>query len=212
MKKAIILLMVAFIGCTTSQQAQLPSDQPELVSLTPLPPLNSEFSYSGLRLNVLLHILKDGSIDQVRMLSTSGDEEWDSLARQCIQEWKFSSPLRDGVVSDLWVRQMLIVQVQSPMTIAVGEMEAATRGEADSLYALMQNGVEFDSLARELQQSSSAVRVRFLGAVDVAVFAPQVRTELRGLAENDITRPIRVGNSFVIYKRFSNAMSSRLQD
>jgi parvulin-like peptidyl-prolyl isomerase len=44
----------------------------------------------------------------------------------------------------------------------------------------------------------------FLGAVDITLYPVQVREALEQLRENEISRPIKVGDRYVIYKRFSD--------
>ena len=83
----------------------------------------------------------------------------------------------------------------------LGELTATSQGQADSLYSLLNQGVEFDMLVRQSQQMSSTFLGRFIGAASIARFPPQVRDELRRLATNQVTRPIRVGAAYVIYKR-----------
>ncbi len=201
MKRLILCTIVLFMGCASTQQADTPTNQPELISMAPLPKIVSAVPVEGLRLNVLMHIAEDGTVPEVKLLRSGGTLEWDSLAVQSIKKWQFTVPLRDGVPVSLWIRRDVIVQIQDRIVRNIGELVAATRREADSLYALIKDGLEFESLAGQVRGTLSGEPGGYLGAVDLAIFPQHVRKVLQRLGEDQITQPLRVGEKFVIFKR-----------
>jgi TonB family protein len=202
MKPSIILLLVillSFGGCTVPREATTSEVQLEVVRMTSLPPLKSFMSTNRLKVNLLVHVLQDGTVESVKMIGSSGDAEWDALATQSIKEWQFSIPRRDGVPTDVWARQVLVVQVEDPIVMTLGRLVTSSLHEADSLYALLEQGIVLDSSFRQT-----------LETVDITTYPKRVRTELKRLDENDISRPLRLGETYMIFKRFPTAQHNSL--
>lgn len=191
----VVLLLLT--GCAVTHEAESPTPQPEVINITPLPPLNPEWSVGGMKLNLLIHVRQDGTVDQARMLGSSGDKVWDSLAVQAIKQWRYDVPRRNGTPTDVWMRQLVVIQIQEPVMMTVGKLIRTSRHEADSLYALVEKGNGADSLFKETVETC-----------DILKLAPSIRSELLKLRVNDVTRPIRVGETYVIYKRFPRGSSA----
>jgi len=146
-----------------------------------------------MRLNVLIHILQDGTVESVRMLGSSDHGEWDSLALQCIREWRYAPFRRDGVPVDIWFRQLVVLQIQEPIVLTIGELVSSTPHEADSLYALLEKGTDLDSL-------SAGPSVHLISQIP-----ENARTATRKLGSGEYTSPLRRGEQYVIYKRFDRS-------
>lgn len=202
MKYLITFLFMVLIGCSATQHISVPIEQPELISTAPLPPLASVSYAGGLNLRVMLHVMEDGTIADARLLESSGDSEWDSLALQSMKKWRYTPALRDGVPVDLWVRQLIVVQVQEPIILKLGELVSSNEHKADSLYTLLQNGADFDTLVKQTPGIPSHGQSGFRGAVDIATYPRHVRDQLKKLRLDEFTRPIRVGLNYVIYRRY----------
>ena len=202
MKRLILFMCVLLTGCVATQQSNTPPDQPELISMAPLPRLLEVVPMEGFKLNVLLHVAEDGTVTDVKLLGSGGTPEWDSLAAQSMKKWRFTVPRRDGVPVSLWIRKVMIVQIQERVVRNVGEIVSATQQEADSLYSLVRAGADFDSLSRHTRGTVQDGQGGYLGTVDLAVFPQHVREILQKLREDEVTHPVRVGDKFVIYKRF----------
>ncbi len=195
MKYLVIILIPLSLwvsACAIPRQLELPTTQLELIGMTPLPPIKSPSFAGGMKLNVLLHVMQDGSVETVRMLGSSSDAEWDSLALLSIKQWRYSPPRREGVVTDAWLRQLVVVQIQEPIEMAIGEIPSPNLRAADSLYVLLEKRVNLDTAFRHGK-----------GTVNVLTYPQQVREKLRRLSEGEYTAPLRVGDQYIIYKRFS---------
>jgi TonB family protein len=193
MKNTVLLLpalVLMLAGCSATQQAETPSPTLELVSMTPLPPLKSIPLLGGVKMNLLLHVRQDGTVEYAKLLDPTGDEEWDSLAIQSIRQWHFAPPHREGTPSDVWVRQLVVVQIQKPIIMTLAELAVPTRQEADSLYALLEKGAPPESIFKQSPKT-----------VDIAIYPARVRDALKKLRENELTQPVRVGDTYRIYKR-----------
>ena len=208
MKRMISILLVLFAGCSTIPQADLATDQPELISSVPLPSYPASVPTQGLRMNTLMHIMKDGTVGNVRILGSSGDAEWDSMAAQSMKQWRYSTPRQSGTPVDLWMRQLVIVQIQQPIMRILGALVSSSKREADSLYALLEGGTKFETLAKHEGVESSAVNGKYLGSVDISSYPRPVREELRKLREDEVSRPVRIGEKYIIYKRFKQDPST----
>jgi TonB family protein len=201
MRRSILLLFVLFAGCIASKHVDLSTEPPELVSLAPLPARPSYALERGLKLEVLMHIMSDGTVEYAELHGSSGDVGWDSLAVQAIKKWRFIAAKRNGVPIDLWIRQQITVQFEEPLRMVLAELACTSQRQADSIYSLIQAGADFDTLARQLSESSSGGRGGVIGTVDITMYPPHVRDELKRLDGGATTRPLRVGGNYMIYKR-----------
>ena len=203
MKRLIsyVPILLLFAGCGTTQVREPSHDQPEVISMAPLPAFPLVFPGGGLKFTVLLHVLEDGSVGEATMVGTSGVAEWDALAVQSIKHWKFNPAHQNGVTVASWLRQAIIVQVQEPIIEFLGELVLPRREMADSLYGLLKSGISFETLAKQ-SESASRDHCGYLGAVDIAIFPKHIREQLKTLAIDDVTAPMRIGEDYVIYKRF----------
>lgn len=198
----IFLLAFIIIGCAANQQTESPSQQPELISMTSLPSIAPTSSTIGLKLNVLFHVKGDGWVTEVKLLGSSGDPEWDRAAVDSMKQWRFTANHFDSLSAGQWIRSMIVLQVQEPTVLTLGEMSVDTPQAADSLYALIQTGTEFEVLSKQVAPGASTPIGKFLGAVDIARYPKHVRDSLRRLGMNDCTHPIRIGSKFTIFKRY----------
>jgi TonB family protein len=153
-----------------------------------------------MKFNVMILVRKDGTVGSVKSLEPSGDADWDSLAMHAILNWQFTSARLDGKPIDLWVRQPLRIQLRDPIVMLLAEVVSATKHDADSLYGLISRGMDFDSIYRYTTRPWGE-RTGTVGSVDITMYAPYVRDELLKMKEGDVSRPLRFGSSYVIYKR-----------
>jgi TonB family protein len=188
---ALVIAFLLFTGCRITHEAMVPAERVELISTTSLPRITLSSYRSGLRLNVLMHIREDGTVENVKMLGSSGDAEWDSLAMLSMKQWRYAPFRRAGAPVDLWFRQVVVVQIQDPVVLTIGEIVSPSLHEADSLHALLKKGTNMDSLFR-----------RALGTFDLGGYPRNVREALKRLDPGEHTSPLRRGEEYVIYKRF----------
>ena len=188
---AVSITLLLLAGCGTTQEATAPTEHLELISMTPLPPVTSDAYATGMKLNVLMHVLSDGTVENVRMLGTSGDAGWDTLALRSMKRWRYAPYRRDGAPADVWFRQLVVVQIQEPIVMTIGEIARPSQREADSLYALLGRGTDLDPLFRQS-----------IGTFDIVKYPQAVRAEVEKLEVGDFTAPLNLGDNYIIYKRF----------
>ena len=196
----VVVLILA--GCATTQQPETQSEQPELITMTSLPPVSTNYPASGLKLKILFHIRDDGSVTEVKMIGSSVDPDWDRVAIDSMKKWQFAPFRSQGSGAERWIRNTIILQVQEPTVLTLGELSASSQEAADSLYALVDNGSEFEPLMKQVVSGTSELQGRFIGAVDIARYPKHVRDALRKLGLNQMTHPLRIGSRHVIFKRY----------
>jgi len=200
---ALLLFSALLLGCAVSREAGGPEQYPELIQSAPLPPLGAFPPSGGIRMDVVLHIRADGTVDSARVMGSSGDPDWDSVAVLSMKKWLFTPPRQGDRAVDVWMRQMLVVQVCEPAVMTIGELASPTERGADSLHSVIKSGTDFDTLMEAaLGDPSSGLQAREPREVDLAIYPQHVRVVLEKLDEGQVTRPIRVGESFVLYKRY----------
>ena len=194
------------IGCGTSYEVARDIEPPELLSYVPLPSFQSLPSSHMLKLKVVLCVKEDGSVEHARLVSSSGDLAWDSLAEESVNRWRYASPMRNGVPTAVWVHQQIVVQFDDPILMSLSHLSAFSQSQADSLYSLLMNGVEFETLVEQFAMASRE-RGGFLGSVDIRTYAPRIREALKDLREGQFTHPLRLGDKYEIYKRVKKVVS-----
>ena len=195
---ALSFLLLA--ACATTQE--MPATQPEIISMTALPPARALSNVHQLRVNVLFHVLNDGGVAEVRILANGNNPAWEAAAADSMKRWRFSPAPGNDSGAGRWIRYTLVVRIEEPVIMNLGELTAPDKETADSLYHLLQQGLPYDSLARFVAADTDLAALASPHTVDIATYPGHVRNELRQLAENGFTRPIRVGSRYVIYKRF----------
>jgi hypothetical protein len=198
MKYVAAVVFVSLIGCIASEETLTPDGWPEVISMASLPALPQR----ELRLKVLFLVLDNGAVADVRLRGTSGDPHWDTLASESMRQWRFTPALHDSSPNGRWIQKRIIVEAESPVVMTLGEIVTSSKEQADSLYSLLRTGVDFDSLAGLSSTGSSGKLGKFLGRVDIVVYPKHVRDELRKLSTNEMTRPLRLGADYIIYKRY----------
>ena len=206
-KYLIAFLLAGLLGCGPSSEISRDIEPPELISYVPLPPFHVVPGNRALRLRITMCVREDGTVEHARFVQSSGDPDWDSLAVRTITQWRYAPPLRNGVPTDVWVNQQIVVQFDEPILMSLLQLSSPNKSQADSLYALLQNGADFETLVKEFAGAFPNQRGGFLGTVDIRTCAPRIREALKELHEGDITRPLRSGDNYVIYKRLKKVVS-----
>ncbi len=207
MKYFLTLFLALFIGCTLTQQTELPPDQPELISMVPLPPLSSMPAAGGLKINVIMHVMENGTVENARLVGTSGDASWDTLALQSMKQWRYASSGKSR-----WIRQLVVVQIQEPVVLDVAEYECARLQVADSLAAALNNAADVSVILKGAAAPGSEVKAKVRKSVNIAVYPKRIMDELLKLADGGNTAPIKVGDKYCIYQRLKKDAAIPLPD
>lgn len=204
MRYLFIIVMLLISGCTTLPERVEIRKAPEVISMTSLPPMTELSTLVKPEIVVIFLIQNDGSVDDVKLLESSGDPEWDSAAADSLKKWRFTAPSDDVDINGRWIRYRIRIEVEDPAYLNIGEIITSSKEEADSLYQLIRAGTDFIALVRELREETKIEAVIDPRLVNIARYPEHVRKQLRNLRINHYTRPVKVGDNYIIYKRFDD--------
>lgn len=200
----VSLLLAGLLGCSAPYEIDRGIEPPVLLSYAPLPPYPTPSLYRPLKLKVMICVTKDGTVGHARLLTSSGNAHWDSLAEQSIKQWQYAPPRRNGEPADVWVQQRVTVQFDGPTFMSLAELAVTSPSLADSLYSLLQRGEVFEDLARRYSESPSRDDGGGLGSVNIQMYPSRIWESLRRLNVGGITRPLHSGSKLVIFKRLKD--------
>jgi hypothetical protein len=200
MKPFLLMLGLFLTGCIASQPMET-YVAPKLIDQEPFPALPANLMTYRQDFHMKLQIGTDGSVLHVMLDHWSGDAAWDSLAVTKIRHWRFTPGMYNGAPIKLWVDLHAYVRSEEPRMMAVMEIVLPTQTLADSVYALLQKGSDFETLAVHLSIAPSRAQGGHLGEVDIHRFPDVVHDALMDVKTNEFTSPLVVGNYYCIYKR-----------
>lgn len=199
--KNLIAVVVMFAGCTFFSETQRPDVLPELVYRTALPIVPADWSESRPKIEVLFHLSRFGEVTDAHFVSSTGNDAWETEALEEMRQWRFS-PARLGQDSvPVWIRVPISVRFIDMKVLNLAQLVCGDRSCADSAYRLLQAGHQFESIVHELASTSPGTYEKNIGRTDIRIYSKQIQDELAKLKENGFTRPLRIGGSFVIFKR-----------
>ncbi len=202
--RVVFSVMIAYflIACVPGRDAA--SDEKiEIVEMTMLPDLTSTNYTQRAKPKVLIRIMADGSVDEVVIMNPSGRSEWDAATIDSIKKWRFSRLPPNSPPEGVIYRIVLDIKpLYDPAIYAIGELWATCMEEADSLYAELKEGTDFFELASRLQEVPSVDSAYILRSTDLANYPEHVRRVVGKLRHDEFSKPVKVGDYFVIYMRF----------
>jgi len=198
----IIILLLLMLGCAPFPERVETPAAPSVIHLTPLPPLTDLSLAAKPELSAYFLIREDGTVEEVRLISPSGDPEWEKAAVDSLKKWRFTSPNVDRDIGERWIRYRIQIEIEEPVFLNLGEIVVYSKTEADSLYQLLREGTDFLSIARQMHEETKQPMGRYIGTVNIAHYPEYVRNRLMKLRASQFTRPIKLGDTFVIFKRF----------
>ena len=201
--KKIFFICLFFItsGCTVFQPEEANLIQPKLLMQSELPPLRqSTFSnyfefYCEMQINI------HGEVERAKLLTSSGDAEWDSLAELSLLKWKYSPAIYDGHPIKLLISRKIRVVFAEPIIFSIAEIQLDNREVADSVYQALLNGADFTLLVQNYSTSDSKTNNGFIGNVNVKHFSEDISFEISKLKEGEFTKPLNFGDHYIIFKR-----------
>jgi TonB family protein len=195
-----IALLSFFAACTSSQySADL--TLPQLIYQHPLPSFPKTVPSPFLRIPLEIRVLKDGTVSDVRIISGSGITAWDSAALLAIRQWKYSPARISGSPVSIWLHQTAVVQFSEPKFMSLAEIICSGQEQADSAYALLEQGNTFSEAVRRFSVSRSRDSGGQLGTVNVQIYPEAIKNILTRLDVGEYTRPIPFGEQYAIFLR-----------
>lgn len=205
MKKIKFLFCFLMIsGCSHFQPLENSFSEPKLLKQSPLPPVKQNFSRPEFDFYCEMLINENGDVERVKMLKSSGDKEWDSLAAISLYSWKFSPALKNGNPVSLSIRRKFVVVFENPKYMMLAEIQLKNLQIADSVYKALTEGADFSSLAVLFSSSPSKERKGLLGRVDIRNYSREIYKVLADLDEDEFTKPLKYGEQYIIFKRMKD--------
>lgn len=201
MKKIFFVCLFYITGCAVFQPEETVLIQPKLLKQSELPPLRqSTFSnyfefYCEMQINI------HGDVERAKLLTSSGDAVWDSLAELTLLKWKYSPAIYDGHPIKLLISRKIRVVFAEPLIFSIAEIQLDDRETADSVYKALLNGADFSLLVQNYSTSESRAKNGFIGNINVKHFSEEISFALSQLNEDEFTKPINYGEHFIIFKR-----------
>lgn len=198
----VFILVAVFLlcGCATVQPTFTPDVFPQLIKQEPLPPWPFRTTEEEVALDIKIRISDDGSVRDVSFVTPTLSKEWNALALEKIRKWKFSPAIVNGHPAPLWIRQTIRLKFEEASYLRLAEIVCPDERTADSVYALLDAGAPFDSLASVFSISSSRAQGGLLGDVDLRTLPLSIRRELHRVRTDHFTSPLVLGRNYVIYK------------
>ncbi|HTY36833.1 MAG TPA: TonB family protein [Bacteroidota bacterium] len=202
--KVITLAVFILCGCATFEPPDSSYTLPEVIYQSSLPPWPFHTDNYWISLTFKIYVAADGSVRNAVIETPTGSRAWDTLALAEVRTWRYSPALMNGQPTALWLRQTLRVHFDKPVYLLLADITCPDQATADSLYALLRAGASFDSLARRHSISISKIRGGMDGEIDIHSFPIHVSKELAVLHAGEISKPLKLGRTYVIYRRVPN--------
>ncbi len=202
----IVLAALFLCGCATFESPDTSYSLPEVTYQSPLPPWPFHTDNVSLSLTFRIYVAVDGTVSSVLIETPSGSREWDSLALAEVRKWRYSPAMMNGRPAALWLRQTIMMRFDKPLYMKIAELTCPEETLADSLYGLLLAGASFDTLARQFSVSDSRTRGGVVGEIDLHTLPARISREVATLHRGEITKPLKLGRQYVIYKRLANGV------
>ena len=204
MKSLILIVPLALFSACSSTEQITDLTLPQLLYQHPLPPFPKQIFSVPLRIDLEIYVAKNGSVEDARVLAGSGSTAWDSATAVSIRQWKYT-PARNGEKPiSIWLHQTAIVTFSDPKYLSLAEILCSSSEDADSAYAMLEQGVEFADIVMRYSVADSRDRNGLIGTVNIQVFPEPVKKILARLESSQFTKPTRFGEHYAIFKRLKD--------
>ncbi|MFO7525444.1 MAG: TonB family protein [Ignavibacteriaceae bacterium] len=202
MKRLFFLLFLLTLpACSLFNPTEHSVEEPILLKQAPLPEIPASFQNLDFSFICEMLIDKNGNVETARLIESSGDKYWDSLAVLTLLNWQFSPLLYEGVPLKKLIRRKVNVIFTDPNEMVLAEIIFNTLAEAESIYTAVTKGENFFTLAKQYSISDSKINGGRLGKVDINHYSENISRVLEKLKVNEFTNPVVYGKYFAIFKR-----------
>lgn len=202
MRTAILFLAgILLAGCASTQPNEPLERLPQLIVQEPFPPMTETLFNSRHDVDLKIQVADNGNVLRAELLNPTGDTEWDSLAQYRVGKWRFAPALHEGKPMQMWITIHAQIKFDEPLTMHLAEIVCPSSTVADSVYDMLLAGEDFNRLVSVFSIGSSITERGDLGEVDIHRYRQELQKDLMALRENRFTRPLAMGDHFVIFKR-----------
>lgn len=197
------MLFSVISGCSLFKPEEPALIQPKLIKQYALPPLTQNIYKDNFEFFCEMMIDANGDVERVKLLSTSGDETWDTLAVQSLLKWKYQPAIYDGNPIKMLVRTKIRVVFADAVMLSLAEIELENYQLADSVYRELERGKDFSELVSRFSISPSKDKNGILGEVNIKLYSKNISNILGQLKPGEYTKPLSYGEHFIIFKRLN---------
>ncbi|MGA7161738.1 MAG: peptidylprolyl isomerase [Bacteroidota bacterium] len=190
-------------GCASIETAEMPEKLPQLIEHEPFPPMSNTLLDNHPVFDLKILVAEDGSVVKAELLNPTGIVEWDTLAIARMKQWIFSPAIQNGKPISMWINFRARIKCEIPTYFRLAEIVCQNASTADSVYALLRTGENFETLVSRYSVANSKENRGDLGHVDISRYGEEVKHVLAELKENAFTEPIALGEHDVIFKRLT---------
>lgn len=144
---------------------------------------------------------KDGSVLEAKLIKGSSDTAWNAAALASMRKWKYTPAYYKDQPLKIWLHQTAIVRFVESHCVCLAEISCGTQTEADSAYALLTSGVQFEDVVQKFSLSESKKEGGKLGNVNILKFPKHLQLQIMSLEPEQYTKPIAYNNHYVIFKK-----------
>lgn len=195
------LMIVILEGCGVQKEVYEPDVLPRLREYHPIVCSIPGMITDEYHVMVQVNIGEDGSVIRTFLQQSTGFKELDDSIVASVKKWKFYPAEVQGQPVALLVSQQLTIRFEPPVQYTMAEIVVPSTALADSVAMQIHNGAEFEELARKVSKSQTAIMGGFLGQVELKNFRPDIYTVIKKLLPGDVSAPLLIDHSYVIYKR-----------
>jgi TonB family protein len=207
MKKiALVVLIVGSMisilgGCAVQREAYEPDVLPRLRDYQPITCTSPVVGSTEYRVTVQMNIDEKGNVIHAALRRSTGSMDLDDSILTAVQRWTYYPAEVKGQPVPLAMSQLITIRFEPSLLYTLAEIVVPSSTLADSLVQEIHNGIEFEELARKFSNSRSAIIGGYLGNVELKNFHPDIYQVVRKLYPGDVSAPLTVDHSYIIYKR-----------
>ena len=204
MKLLVVLFSLTCLAACSATDQLTDITLPTLLEQQPLPPIPVEMTGPQVQLDFELLVAKDGSVLEARLLSGSGDAEWDSAVLLSMRKWKYTPAYYKDKPLKLWLRQSAIVRFVETRCLCLAEISCGSMADADSAYTMLSGGSEFGEVVQRYSIGSTKESGGELGQVSIQQYPKDIQKMLEGLKAGEYTKPVKYNDQYVIFKKLKH--------
>jgi TonB family protein len=198
---AFLFLAAYFLSCSAAKEDRQ-SSTPKLISQNQLPPIPAGLNSGPINLDAMLHIMENGTIDEVHISKGTTDPNWNAQAEAIMRQWRFLPAVVNDKPVPTWYHLQTVIRFAEPVNYSLAEIVCRSAADGDSVYADLKRGVSFEKLVKAFSiDSSSLEHAGKIGMTNIYSFPEELRNPIQKLDVNDFTQPISYGNRFYVFQR-----------
>jgi TonB family protein len=191
------------MGCSVGSKSESPVLKIDLLEKYPIPLIPEKIFHPNMRFYTKLFIDTTGCVADARLISSTGDTEFDAQLIESLKNWRYEPVVYNGKAIKLWVNQDLQVVIADQLYMHLELILCSNEKEASGIYDSLKMGKSFSELAQKYSIDRSKSKYGNLGNVNIYLFPENIQQKVKSLELSTFTRPISYGKNYAIFKRIN---------